>query len=464
MTFCKAKICRKIISVIMLLSFIYSLTSCSFYNDFNSSKDLTNHTAPTINQTNDNYNPIVEIEEDYTDTENSEYSTVPPLSINFKTYKSVSLDYCYNSLQTKLQTQLYNAIESSVHRISKEKDKDGRYYIDSIYMPFTNIEQSDIRLVLEAFTSDHPEIFWLDNFLTYSNDGFNNMTIQFYSNINASDIKKYTLELEKSLLNILDKLPSNLGEFNRELFLHDTFLKQCTYDYNAINNDDIWASYTSYGALVNGLAVCEGYTKTMQLLLKYAGIESTVSNGKHNGNWHQWNMVKVDDEWYHLDATWDDSDDYIFYSYFNLNDTQISLDRTISEDFNELTTEQICGSDAIKAVLFNINNPICDSDKNNYYVNKSVLFYSFNSDCSKSIEKELLNSAKNQNKSFCIKIANNLDYQYSVNSLFFKEPFKFFEYTTNVNSLLKDKKIDLNKISIIKRENFRVVEIYLNYL
>ncbi len=49
----------------------------------------------------------------------------------------------------------------------------------------------------------------------------------------------------------------------------------------------------------------------MSLLLEEVGIECkyvtgvSVHDGKAGGG-HAWNMVKLDNEWYNLDATWDD--------------------------------------------------------------------------------------------------------------------------------------------------------------
>jgi len=45
---------------------------------------------------------------------------------------------------------------------------------------------------------------------------------------------------------------------------------------------------------------------------------------------HAWNLVKVDDEWYHLDTTWNDPvpdrGNGIRYDYFLLNDTDMRVD------------------------------------------------------------------------------------------------------------------------------------------
>ena len=63
-----------------------------------------------------------------------------------------------------------------------------------------------------------------------------------------------------------------------------------------------------------------------------AGIENIVISGSavnQNGEgFHAWNIIKLFNDWYHLDVTWDDSlgdpPDYVSYDYFNLSDEEIS--------------------------------------------------------------------------------------------------------------------------------------------
>lgn len=62
--------------------------------------------------------------------------------------------------------------------------------------------------------------------------------------------------------------------------------------------------YTSYGAFVNGNAVCQGYALAFKVLMDRAGIDCCYVNSKAIS--HGWNMVQLDGAWYHVDVTWDD--------------------------------------------------------------------------------------------------------------------------------------------------------------
>lgn len=59
-----------------------------------------------------------------------------------------------------------------------------------------------------------------------------------------------------------------------------------------------------------GFAVCDGISKTYSLLCNIAGVECirVVGTAGQNDNWggHAWNKVKIDGNWYVVDATWGD--------------------------------------------------------------------------------------------------------------------------------------------------------------
>ncbi len=63
--------------------------------------------------------------------------------------------------------------------------------------------------------------------------------------------------------------------------------------------------YTSWSALFNNEAVCQGYAQLMYKMLKELGISVRVIPGKANNQSHGWNIVKLGDYYYNLDSTWD---------------------------------------------------------------------------------------------------------------------------------------------------------------
>ncbi len=63
-------------------------------------------------------------------------------------------------------------------------------------------------------------------------------------------------------------------------------------------------AHTAYAPAMFGYGVCQGYTMLYAALLDKVGIE----NGTYISNTlnHQWSLLKIDDQWYYTDVTWDD--------------------------------------------------------------------------------------------------------------------------------------------------------------
>ncbi|MBQ2117230.1 MAG: InlB B-repeat-containing protein, partial [Lachnospiraceae bacterium] len=79
------------------------------------------------------------------------------------------------------------------------------------------------------------------------------------------------------------------------------------YDHNTADNDLSNASHSAYGVFANGLAVCEGICLAYKSLLDEINIKNYIVLGKSSVN-HSWNVMLIDDKYYHIDVTQDSSD------------------------------------------------------------------------------------------------------------------------------------------------------------
>jgi hypothetical protein len=128
-----------------------------------------------------------------------------------------------------------------------------------------------------------------------------------------------------------------MNEYEKELAIHNFLLLHIAYDYENYKNDTLPDdSYTIYGSLFNGIAVCQGYAYSAKLLLNMSGIESHVVTGTANGIAHAWNKVKIGGSYYNLDVTWDDPvpdvDGRITYGYFNVTDEELRRNHTWTDE------------------------------------------------------------------------------------------------------------------------------------
>ncbi|NMM53477.1 transglutaminase domain-containing protein [Paenibacillus aquistagni] len=110
--------------------------------------------------------------------------------------------------------------------------------------------------------------------------------------------------------------------------LHDYVVTHVSYD-------ESMKHLTAYEALTVKQTVCQGYALLLQALLEEAGIPSMIVEGEAGGTLHAWNMVKLEGNWYHVDATWDDpvpdKKDQVRYTYFLLSDKEMAEDHTWDE-------------------------------------------------------------------------------------------------------------------------------------
>ncbi len=154
-------------------------------------------------------------------------------------------------------------------------------------------------------------------------------------------------EITEKVEEILNNLNVNdLEDYDKIKTVHDYIINNVKYDVDRNEvNDSKYESYNAYGPLFQGYATCNGYTDLMAIFLTKMGfdnykIATTKDEISYSNTGHIWNAVKVNDEWLHLDLTWDDpvSDDkkdYLFHTYF-----LVSTEAMMEADKGETVIEE----------------------------------------------------------------------------------------------------------------------------
>ena len=126
-------------------------------------------------------------------------------------------------------------------------------------------------------------------------------TVSYY--INAQQ----EAEFEADLADVLQSLniPDSASEYEKVCTIYDYVCRNVSYDSENMNNDAYDLKFTAYAALENGKAVCNGYALLMYRMLLESGVDARIIEGYGNSNAHAWNIVKIGDIYYNLDATWD---------------------------------------------------------------------------------------------------------------------------------------------------------------
>lgn len=131
--------------------------------------------------------------------------------------------------------------------------------------------------------------------------------------------QKEVLSMASSVLDTL--LKDGMSDYEKEKAVYDWMTANLRYDSGALQviPDTQEDADNPYGALKYHNAVCVGYATTFRLFMQMMNIDCMVVHNTEQ--YHTWNLVKLGDDWYHVDIYSDQNDGN--YANFNLNDQQM---------------------------------------------------------------------------------------------------------------------------------------------
>ena len=181
------------------------------------------------------------------------------------------------------------------------------------------------------YRADYPQHFWCDGNVQYTTVGGKVSQVTLQYSMTGDALRKAQTDFTRKVIDLLKIAATGDNEYERERLLHDALAKRVTYR-------DGKNAHNAYGALVEGKAVCEGYARAFQYILYQSGIQCLIAEGSSINpstglaEAHAWNVVYIGGQYYHVDLTWDDTDDVqtpVMYPYFNVTTSQINEDHTI---------------------------------------------------------------------------------------------------------------------------------------
>lgn len=165
-------------------------------------------------------------------------------------------------------------------------------------------------------------------------DSLGKITIHIKHNYTKQQIE----ELEEKINSIYyENITSDMNEERKIKVIHDYIINHVKYDIERSDKKvTTYHSDTAYGALIENYAICGGYADSMKLFLD----RLQIPNYKISGENHIWNLVKLNDKWYHLDLTWDDpitstGEDKLIYDYFLITTAELKKMETDQHTFDE---------------------------------------------------------------------------------------------------------------------------------
>ncbi len=259
--------------------------------------------------------------------------------------------FYYNSLSSE-NKKIYTAIANGIKKFNKSIALKEYEIIDN------DTTMSDIDKSMQAFFADHPEVFYVSSKYTVltKTTAFNEyVELELeYTLSNSSELDTKISEIENKINEYIEYTKGK-DDFESELILHDMLGKNVKYyEYNDVELVP-QECHTIYGAFLSNQSVCDGFSKALQILLDRKGIESIIVFGNLENEAHAWNLVNLNNSWYHLDLTSDKSikdisENIVLHTYFNLTTNAIKGTHTID-------SEEIL--------------PISNNEEYNYYIKKN---------------------------------------------------------------------------------------------
>lgn len=187
--------------------------------------------------------------------------------------------------------------------------------------------------------------------------------LQYYSNVNPTtffvtfrgrDYNDLNQDVQNKAKEIVADAAIYSTNYEKLRYINNYIVDNCEYVSAAVKDPDRYhEAFTTFGCLIEGQAVCEGYANSVQLLCEMLDIPCIKVTGTAYGGNHIWNAVYLDGKWWMLDVTFNDpigkQDNSDRWSYFLLDiDTfqqkgTHTYDRAAYETSKEIYTGRTVG-------------------------------------------------------------------------------------------------------------------------
>lgn len=178
----------------------------------------------------------------------------------------------------------------------------------------------------DAYYLDYPEVFYVDfSYLSISvgkKDGNFVATLgtgradSYYipNGFTAKDqVEAAITAYNAALKEITDAAATFSTDAEKVKSVNQSLVEKITYSFCTEAPEAAYAPHirNAYGAIVNGKAVCEGFARSFKCAMDSLGIPCVIVQGyiSDNGGMepHAWNYVKLEDSWYGVDVTLNNS-------------------------------------------------------------------------------------------------------------------------------------------------------------
>ena len=222
------------------------------------------------------------------------------------------------------QEYYFKQLTEEEQRVYRELLKGIRAREKEFYLTISDDDSIDRSY--HAVLKDHPEIFWVHNRekiykTTYSDSDYCVFTPGY--TYTDSEIDEIQTAMEQSFQEVRVLIPEDAGDYEKVRIVYTYVIDHTRYQ---TGEDD----QSIAGVFWKKSAVCAGYAGAVQYLLERLDIPCIYVDGSTKGSTegHAWDIVKIGQEYYYVDATNGDQPDFL-----NGDAAQLEEHKTIIYDY-----------------------------------------------------------------------------------------------------------------------------------
>lgn len=222
------------------------------------------------------------------------------------------------------QEYYFKQLTEEEQRVYRELLKGIRAREKEFYLTISDDDSIDRSY--HAVLKDHPEIFWVHNRekiykTTYSDSDYCFFTPGY--TYTDSEIDEIQTAMEQSFQEVRALIPEDAGDYEKVRIVYTYVIDHTQYQ---TGEDD----QSIAGVFWKKSAVCAGYAGAVQYLLERLDIPCIYVDGSTKGSTegHAWDIVKIGQEYYYVDATNGDQPDFL-----NGDAAQLEEHKTVIYDY-----------------------------------------------------------------------------------------------------------------------------------
>lgn len=222
------------------------------------------------------------------------------------------------------QEYYFKQLTEEEQRVYRELLKGIRAREKEFYLTISDDDSIDRSY--HAVLKDHPEIFWVHNRekiykTTYSDSDYCVFTPGY--TYTDGEIDEIQTAMEQSFQEVRALIPEDASDYEKVRIVYTYVIDHTQYQ---TGEDD----QSIAGVFWKKSAVCAGYAGAVQYLLERLDIPCIYVDGSTKGSTegHAWDIVKIGQEYYYVDATNGDQPDFL-----NGDAAQLEEHKTIIYDY-----------------------------------------------------------------------------------------------------------------------------------